>query len=246
MSTDSRFWSRWSHWIALVFVGGVVAATMLSAMPSTRGRMPPCHAHLRSLTHAIATYAYVNGGALPPAWIADASGRPMHSWRVLILPYLDQRALYDKYRFDEPWDGPHNRKLHDTVLEVFRCPDDSGGKKSTMTSYVAVVGPETFWPGAESVTFDQIRDSTTFTLLLVEVVDSGIHWMEPRDLDFATMSFRINDNKAKGISSHHPDVVYVAPADGSVRGVHKKKLRPETVRALLTRSGGERIGDDEF
>ena len=47
----------------------------------------------------------------PPAFIADADGKPMHSWRVLLLPYLEQQVFYMRYRFDEPWDSPHNRSL---------------------------------------------------------------------------------------------------------------------------------------
>ena len=50
-------------------------------------------------------------GCFPPAYVADASGRPMHSWRVLILPYLDQQQLYDQYDFSEPWNGPNNQQL---------------------------------------------------------------------------------------------------------------------------------------
>ena len=71
----------------------------------------------------------------------------MHSWRVLILPYLEQRALYDEYKFDEPWNGPNNGKLHSRVVECFSCPTDEQ-TISGQTSYVAVVGPETAWPRA--------------------------------------------------------------------------------------------------
>ena len=70
----------------------------------------------------------------------------MHSWRVLLLPFLEQTPLYEKYRFDEPWNGPNNRKLADAIIAIYNCPsDDHGGTGNTspMTNYVAIVGTET-------------------------------------------------------------------------------------------------------
>ncbi len=102
----------------------------------------------------------------------------MHSWRVLLLPYLDQQALYDQYRFDEPWDGRHNRKLADNIGHVYNCSGEqspAGQKRRTMTSYVAVVGPETMWPGSQSTKLSDIGDGTSNTLMVVEIANSGIH-----------------------------------------------------------------------
>src|SRR5262245_23505539 len=48
---------------------------------------------------------------LPPAFVTGPDNRPWHSWRVLLLPFIDQAALYTRYKFDEPWDGPGNRTL---------------------------------------------------------------------------------------------------------------------------------------
>src|SRR5689334_22115089 len=101
----------------------------------------------------------------------------MHSWRVLILPFLDQKAIYDRYRFDEPWDGPNNRKLHDLVVSAYACP--SHPNPGHATTYVAVVGPETAWPGAESRRLDEITDGHDRTIRVVEIASPSIHWMEP-------------------------------------------------------------------
>src|SRR5262245_44252816 len=75
-------------------------------------RRSNCKGELKQIGLALLNYreAY---GCFPPPYVADASGRPMHSWRVLILPFIDHAALYREYRFDEPWDGPNNRKLSD-------------------------------------------------------------------------------------------------------------------------------------
>src|SRR4051812_11083639 len=64
-----------------------------------------CDGQMRQIALAMRSYQ-ADYGCLPPAYIADAQGKPMHSWRVLLLPYLDQAGLYDAYNFGEPWDGP--------------------------------------------------------------------------------------------------------------------------------------------
>ena len=142
-------------------------------------------------------------GCFPPAYVADKNGRPMHSWRVLILPYLDYRAVYERYRFDEPWNGPHNRELVSQAPYMYHCPADKTPK--TDTSYVVVVGPSTMFPGEKCVRIKDIGDGTTLTIMVVEMVNSRINWMEPRDLTFDQALRGINPDSQLGISSHHED-----------------------------------------
>ncbi|HZL91001.1 MAG TPA: DUF1559 domain-containing protein, partial [Pirellulaceae bacterium] len=177
--------------------------------------------------------------SLPPAYIADASGKPMHSWRVLLLPYLAQDALYRKYRFDEPWDGPNNRTLHSAIVDVYCCPEEHArSSRATDTSYVVVVGPRTAFPGSRCVSLADISDGTTNTLLVVEIKSSGIHWMEPRDLHVTQMSPRINPSRGQGISSHHDRATRALAADGAVRYV-RDDLSPSDLTGLLTIDGNE-------
>ena len=169
----------------------------------------------------------------------------MHSWRVLLLPYLDQHELYAAYNFAEPWDGPNNRKLADKGAgNIFRRPEDEPG--SPLTRFVAVVGEETVFPGARSIKLDDITDGTNKTILFVEVADSDINWMEPRDLAFDRMPMRVNapGMRAPRIGSTYPDV-RVAFADGMIRRI-KDAISPATLRALLTARGGEPIADDDL
>lgn len=86
---------------------------------------------------------------LTSAYIADANGKPLHSWRVLILPYIEQESLYQQYRFDEPWDSKHNLAIAEQIPYLFQCPSRSARTRGLFTSYVAVVGDETMWPGRE-------------------------------------------------------------------------------------------------
>jgi hypothetical protein len=109
-----------------------------------------CHNNLKQIAIALHNY-HDTFGSLPPAYVADENGRPMHSWRVLLLPFIEHKALYDEYRFDEPWDGPHNRQLADYMPSVYRCPSDPGANpRLPISSYLAVVGPETIWPGGQT------------------------------------------------------------------------------------------------
>jgi hypothetical protein len=206
--------------------------------PNHRGT---CHMNLKQIALALHNY-HDTYGSFPPAYIADTSGRPMHSWRVLLLPFLEQQALYDQYRFDEPWDGPNNRQLAAYMPRVFCCPSDPGANPDLpLTSYLAVVGPETAWPDEKACEFRDIKDGTSNTLLVVESHGSGIHWMEPRDLHTGQMAREINPSHGQGICSCHGakrDLAQVALADGSVHVLFNDLTREE-VETLLTIAGGE-------
>lgn len=184
---------------------------------------------------AVVNYEQSNGH-FPPAYTLGPDGRPWHSWRVLILPYIEGHKLYEAYRFDEPWDGPNNSRLADPMPKLFAFSrSDRDEPLGTTTSYLAVVGDKTMWPGAGSRKRGEITDGATSTILIVENNSLGVHWMEPRDLHFNTMSFTVND--PAGVSSWytHPAVV---TADDSVRRL-SPGLSPDDLRALLTVSGGE-------
>jgi len=212
-----------------------VLALILPAVQSPRGPSwrGTCHINLKQIVLALHNYHDVYH-RFPPAYVADANGKPMHSWRVLILPFLEQKPLYDAYRFDEPWDGPNNSQLAGD-LKILMCPAD-GTRGKGQTSYVAVVGPGTAWPGTKRIDMADIKDGTNNTILIVEVHNSGISWMEPRDLDASQMPLAINPKTGLGISSGHPGCAQAARADGSVF-VLDEKTPPATIRAMLTIAG---------
>jgi prepilin-type processing-associated H-X9-DG protein len=184
-------------------------------------------------------YYEAKNGHLPPAFIVDNNGKPMHSWRVLILPFLDRKDLYDQYDFSEPWNGPHNSRLMRMCPEVFRCPS-AKNRDPSATSYVAIVGNGTAWPGDKGVSLADIKDGPDNTIVLVEVADSDINWLEPRDVTFDQAIRGVNVDKQHGISSNHPGIANVAYADGHVECL-SDETPPATLRALLTIAGGEKI-----
>lgn len=188
---------------------------------------------------AVANYE-ANHGHYPPAYILGPDGKPWHSWRILILPYIEGQAIYDQYDFNEPWDGPNNRKLAGLMPQIYRFSSHEEAN-TQITNYLAVVGQETLWPGEGTTHSDEVTDGLGQTIQIVENSGLGVHWMEPRDLDFATMSFELGH--PDGISSWYKDPAIVT-ANGSVLRL-KPGLQPETLRALLTIRGGERLGQNE-
>jgi prepilin-type processing-associated H-X9-DG protein len=238
-----------TRWSALQIVTSIVLIAVLllmivCVMPPVSGarhaaRRAGCQNNLHNIALALQQYE-TTYGCFPPPYIADTSGKPLHSWRVLLLPYLDQKNLYSQYHFDEPWDGPNNSKLHSTVLKIYQCPAHLGKWPTTDTSYAVVVGPKTIWPDQSKfpIRMVDIIDGTSSTILVVEVANSGIHWMEPRDLHISQMPMAINPPRGQGISSEHPHGAHVAFADGSVR-LLPDDTPPATLRAALTRNGIE-------
>ncbi|MSR32516.1 MAG: DUF1559 domain-containing protein [Gemmataceae bacterium] len=187
---------------------------------------------------AVANYKEANGH-YPPAHILGPDGRPWHSWRVLLLPYLEHQDLFKEYDFSQPWDGPRNRRLAERMPKVyaFHGGDTPG---NTTSNYLTVVGPETVWPGSLTASGEAVSDSQRATIVVVENLGAGVHWMEPRDLLIAGMDFAINS--PGGVSSRYSDPG-VAMLDGSLYRL-KKDISPETLRALLTIGGGEPVESD--
>ena len=201
-------------------------------------RCAQCRGNLSQIGLALLNYHDANG-CFPPAYLADAGGKPMHSWRMLILPYLESSPLYNRYKFGEPWDGPSNRKLHSARFLAYACPSHPGQFEAGLTSYVAVVGPGTCFPGAGSTKIPRSPAEAgpgPDTITVVECSGAAIPWMEPRDLDVRELSFRLNDPARPGPAGRHPAGVNVLTVEGRTR-----TLRPDTppaeVRAALTIRG---------
>jgi hypothetical protein len=166
-----------------------------------------CCGHLKAIGCALHQY-HETYKCFPPAFVADKDGRPMHSWRVLILPFLYETALYEKYRFDEPWDGPNNRQLLKERSEYFVCPGDSEGKQSPefLTNCVAVVGKDAAWPVGKPrrLSDPEVSEKTGSTVMVVEALHTGISWSEPRDLSLDELRNGNLSQRSIVLSSEHP------------------------------------------
>jgi hypothetical protein len=184
-------------------------------------------------------------GHFPPAYSVDKDGRPLHSWRVLLLPYLEQEELYDELRLDEPWDSPHNQAVFEAkqMPSIFACPIEVKERRNDNvkeTSYVMVVGAGTLSDGPNAVRLEDISDGPSNTVAVVEMTGSGIHWAEPRDLDTDTMSYGINDPDRPCIRGPHGAGALVVLCDGKEEYL-TNSTAPETVKAVTTIAGGEDV-----
>lgn len=223
---------------ALIACGGIMLALLLPALQVARSaaRKAQSTNNLKQIGLALLTYES-KYGTFPPAYIADENGKPMHSWRVLILPFMEQQALYDQYDFNEPWDGPNNRRLHDVMMPAFvdpNSPDDS----SMYTSYVVITGEKTMFPGAEAVSMRDVPDGLSSTILVTTIGESDIIWCEPRDIEFDSMSFAINDPEFESISSDGPGPVPVLFGDGRVTQVDEN-IQEDVVKSMILRDDGK-------
>ncbi|MDY0167245.1 MAG: DUF1559 domain-containing protein [Thermoguttaceae bacterium] len=139
-------------------------------------RRRECAERMQRITLAMFLYE-CHHGTLPPAWSVDAAGNPLHGWRVLLLPYLDQEELYARIRLDEPWDSEHNRQFHGEVVEVYCCPSDPDAGPGE-TTYSVVVGPDMPFEAGAGKRLADFGPHSDDMILLVERTDP-VGWMDP-------------------------------------------------------------------
>ena len=227
---------------------GLTMLSFLGRVPREAVRRAFCTNNLKQIALALHNYHEANG-CFPPAYIANKNGKPMHSWRVLILPYMDYNSLHKTYDFTEPWDGPKNKNLFASRPPEYACPSDPDAcnPSATQTNYVAVVGPNAAWAGGKSRKYGPVDfpGGTSNTIMLVEVVDSGIPWTEPRDLSLDTLGADQTKVRAFAVSSRHGRrgnffFTYehryganVAMADGSARYLSPSRVSTENLRKIL-------------
>lgn len=241
-STPSSMWQAGSRTTVVIGCLAVIFAIFYPALQFERPRRRhPCKINLKQIGLALHNY-HDTYKSFPPAFVLGPDGKPWHSWRVLILPFLEEEPLWKRYRFDEPWNGPNNSKLLKDRPAVFACRsfDDEPWIPKTDTTYVAVVGNETVWPGSSAIQHADVTDGTSNTVFVVEVRDAGIPWLSPRDLSIDEASIPPTDRPGFHPSSIHTGGGHVLMGDGTVRFVNFD-IAPEIWKALLTREGGETI-----
>jgi len=196
-----------------------------------------CIACLSGLVSLIHHY-HEKYGHFPPAYMPDKQGKPMHSWRILMLE-TTHPTLLKQYNFDEPWNGPNNRKLADKMPGYFRCPNARSPR--TNTSYVLLVGPDTAFPGSKATTRKDRKRKASETILLVEAENLNVHWMEPRDWDVQALGFAVSDPDRPSLSSHDPQGPAVCFVDGSVMRLPRtfSKEQLEEMSRIRQKGNGE-------
>ncbi len=218
---------------------GLWAQTLTKPMREQAARSQ-CVDNLKQI--GLAMHNYVSShGSFPPAYTTDKEGKPLLSWRVLILPYLEENALYKEFHLDEPWDSAHNKPLIARMPEAYRCQSNLvKNLEPGTTNYVTPRGPKTMFPGAVGVKLKEITDGTSLTIMTLEVPgDQAVIWTRPDDWEVPA------NIDPKALLTRHMGGSSAGLADGSVRFL-PASISADLLQRLLTSAGGEVIGSDEY
>src|SRR5205823_9197639 len=168
--------------------------------------------------------------------------RPLLSWRVAILPYIEQNALYMQFKLDEPWGSPNNKKLIAMMPRIYAAVNTGkkDGKDDGLTYYVVFTGPMTPFDGNKKMTLADFKDGTSNTGLVFEAKDPVI-WSKPDDLVLPPKA----EDKLPELGGMFKTGMNICTADGPVRWV-RKEIDPKTLRAVITPSRGEPINSNNL
>ena len=213
---------------------GILVALLLPAVQSAReaARRAQSTNNFKQIGLAMHNSLAANGRFTPRA-IYDKEGKPLLSWRVAILPYLegaDGDRLFREFHLDEPWDSEHNRKLIHRMPAVYANPSLSLAGK---TNYLGLAGDDAFFSGKNGRSVATITDGLSNSIMVVEAdAARAVEWTKPQDLT-------IDDkNPLAGLGGLRPNGFLTLFADGSVRFL-ARAINPGDFRALVTCAGGE-------
>ena len=241
-----------------IFLGLMVlccfAALLVYFQPTRVVDQPhQCRRNMATIAKALRAYESAHGH-LPPAYTTGLDGNRLHSWRVLLLPFISESNLYDPIKLDEPWNSPSNRRWWSAMPEVYRCPGDALASRvgvfppnATHASYYAVVGGKTVWPGDQGLKSSNIPDGAGNTIALVEVYRPARNWMEPLDFPVKEAGKLLSTNSSPGhlhtsvgklATSVSTSSRHVCFAGGNVLAV-RGKMSASQAEGLMTRYGND-------
>ncbi len=224
--------------IELLVVLSIIAMLIAFLFPAVRRSREAslrshCKNNLKQIGLALHNYAEAFG-TLPPAYTVDANGNRLHSWRTLILPFIESSPLYEKIDFSKPWNDPANAEAYNTSFPLYLCP--SAICPVNHATYLAIVGDHSSFHPTTPRAFSEITDGLSNTLLVIEVPSSqAVHWMSPMDADESMVL-----NFSPTTELPHESGFHALIADGSVRFLGADT--PQVIRqALISIAGNEKI-----
>jgi hypothetical protein len=189
--------------------------------------------NLKQLGLAMHNYHDVNN-ALPSAAVCDKKGKPLLSWRVTILPYLEQNELYKEFKLDEPWDSEHNKKLIKLMPKTYMLP--SAPTKEGETYYRIFYGKDAGFDLIQPLKFSSFTDGLSNTMLVFEA-DESTPWTKPDDFEYDA------EKPLPKMGKYSNGGFNILIGDGSVRWINPT-ITEKNLRALITRNGGEIVDFD--
>lgn len=215
---------------------GVLVALLLPAVQAAReaARRMQSSNNLKQIALAMHNF-HDTYKMFPPRASYAADGTPLLSWRVHILPFVGEEALYKEFRLNEPWDSEHNKQLIGRMPAVYQNP--SAPPVSGMASYAVPCGKGAIFESKDGTKISQIVDGTSNTIMAVELnPDAGVIWTKPDDFNFDP------SRPLQGLGRAHPGGFMAAMADGSVRFI-SATIDPALFLRLLMKADGQAVGD---
>lgn len=221
--------------LVILAIIGIVIAFLLPARRGVResARRNQCLNNLKQIAIALQNYADVHH-SLPPAYTTDANGKPLHSWRTLILPFMEEQQLYDSIDLTKPWDHPANARASNTPLSFCGCP--SADIPETHTTYLAIVTPTSCLQPTTPRGLSEVKDGGRQTLMLIEVdAEHAVPWMSPVDAD-EKLVLSLGGPTSR---TRHPNGMSAAFADGHVEFL-LNDLPAAQRRAIISVAGNDK------
>jgi hypothetical protein len=216
--------------IAAVFTLALVSESRLYGQPAARTKSQN---NLKELTLGMLNYADTHKGQMPPATVYSKDGKALYSWRVLLLPYIQQENLYKQFKLDEPWDSANNKPLLEKMPKTF-APVTGKTTEKHATHYQVLVGEGAAFEDKKQMRFPaSFTDGTSNTILIVEAEDA-VPWTKPADLTYDPKK------DLPKFGGQFKEGFHAAFADGAVHFIGKDADK-DTLRAAITRAGGEVI-----
>lgn len=233
----------WEYLVIMIVLIGLCPILIPEAL--CNDRFVICQGNLKQI--AVGLYNYADTyGRFPPAWTVDSQGKPLHSWRVLILPYLQYQFLYNKIRLPEPWDSEYNRQFHDQMPPVFQCQENEQHglfvlcapvfphlKPKGKCSYSIVIGKDSLFSETGTRLYQKNKGLISDkTIMLIERI-VPICWMDPSsELTLETVSEGINC-RIDGAGSVHNKGCLAAMTDGTIQKLDDD-ISLDQLKKLLT------------
>lgn len=221
--------------LVVIAVVGILVALLLPAVQAAREAARRNQALNQMKQIMLSWHNYYDAkNEFPAQAISDADGKPLLSWRVAILPYIEEQALYEQFHLDEPWDSTHNMALIPQMPLIYADPSSQLDPNEGRSSFAGVTGEQMALTGdSDGRGFAEFTDGTSRSIIVVQVDDEHAPiWTQPADWS------PNQANPYAGLGGLHPNVTITGYADGHA-GIISQEIDPDLLHALLTVDGGE-------
>jgi hypothetical protein len=228
---------------SLLFIGCLALFIAMVFFPSAKNAVGVRQrtlgmSNVKQIADALNSYR-MSHGTYPTPTVVDPAGKPLYSWRVLILPQLGYDSLYNAYQLDQSWDSPTNLNLMTQMPPVYACPGNMNALAGQETNFALIVGPGTLFPAGTFVDPDRMLDRLSETLLVVETLDGACTWTQPGDISTSN-GIAIGTRAMVDVGGNYPDCFIAATVDGTPVAI-KDTIPRVSLDSIISPNGEEKV-----